>query len=51
MSCFVFLHMQSVQDSLLLDKAYLNKVVMRERGSGGLGGLGSAVDADLVFGA
>ncbi|KAF6258354.1 hypothetical protein COO60DRAFT_1701346 [Scenedesmus sp. NREL 46B-D3] len=42
---------QSVQDSLLLDKGYLNKVVLRERGSGGLGGLGSAVDADLVFGA
>lgn len=44
--------MQSVQDSLLLDKGYLNKVVMRERGGGALGALGAAgVDADLVFGA
>jgi hypothetical protein len=49
-TCAVFI--QSVQDSLLLDRAYLNKVVMRERGGGGLGGLASGIDADIaMFGA
>lgn len=46
--------LQGVQDNLLLDRSYLNKLVMRERGSGGLGALGAAVDADFagaMFGA
>ncbi|KAF8060061.1 CSN3 [Scenedesmus sp. PABB004] len=40
---------QSVQDGLLLDRSYLGKLVMRERGGGGLGGLGGGLDADLMY--
>lgn len=46
--CAVLL--QGVQDSLLLDRSYLNKLVMRERGGGALGALGSAVDAEFAAG-